>query len=444
MSTIHAIILAAGKATRFGTGQSKQLVPLCGMPLVRHGVAAIRALDLPIALVVGHQADQVAAAAGVDSDKLITPILQAEQRGTGHAVQCALPHVATEHILVLNGDMPLLTAEAISSLIEQHLREQNAVTFATTQLANPTGYGRVVQNPTRIIEEKECTDQEKLITTVNAGIYLFQRSFVDRAFTQLTASSTTGELYLTDLIAHAAEGAATHVLDANLVRGVNTLAELADVESVLQQRIRQQWMQQGVRLHDPASIVIDTQVHIGRGTTIGRGAHLQGSTTIGEQVTIEPYSVLRDATVYDNASVGPFAHLRGNAVVQEHAVVGNFVEIKKSTLGAHSKAKHLAYLGDATVGVRSNIGAGVVTCNYDGKKKHATTIGDSVMVGANSSLVAPIILEKNSLVAAGSTLTRDVPADALAIGRARQENKEGYSARRAGKIVIPAKPEETV
>lgn len=489
---VHAVVLAAGKATRFGTGQSKQLVTVCGVPMVRYIVDALRdchsglsriqkwtgpsanegGTGLPVTVVVGHQADEVAAAAGVGSDEQVTSVLQVEQRGTGHAVLCAQSAwEKSEHILVVNGDMPLLTTEAIESLLQKHLAEENVITFATTELADPTGYGRVINNvfpgkdpgprglgpgsrPGKssflIKEEKECTAAEKAITTVNAGIYVIKHDFAQRALAQLTASTTTGELYITDLVAIAGtEGCSvgTHHLDETLVRGVNTLAELATAEAFLYDRIRQSWQQRGVRLIDPSSILIEKEVCIGRGSTIGRGVHLQGKTSLGEQVVVEAYSMLRNATVHNDAhiyshsviedsavgvqaEVGPFARLRGAAAVNERAVVGNFVEMKKSTLGAGSKAKHLAYLGDTTVGEQSNIGAGVITCNYDGKNKHKTVIGDRVMIGADSNLVAPVTVEDNAFVAAGSTVTRDVPEGALGIGRARQENKEGWAMRK--------------
>lgn len=454
----HAMVLAAGQATRFGTGQSKQLAMLCGVPMVRHVVTALRDLSLSITVVIGHQAAEVAAAAGVD-DAYITSVLQEEQRGTGHAVQCAQESWKTsEQVLIVNGDMPLLTHDALQALLTQHRTEKNAITFATTQLADPRGYGRVVSitpgvdsRPSiSIREEKECTEAEKAITTVNAGVYVVQRTFLQEALLCLTASSTTGEWYLTDVVEYAARKkrpVGTHHFAAALVRGVNTLAELATAELLLYERIAQQWLQRGVRLIDPSSILIEKTVSLGRGTVIGRGVHLQGTTTIGAGVTIEAYSMLRNAVVHDGAhiyshsvleestvgqgaEVGPFARLRGSTQVAAGAVVGNFVEMKKSTLGPGSKAKHLAYLGDTVVGEKSNIGAGVITCNYDGKNKHNTVIGDRVMVGADSSLVAPMTVGDDAFVAAGSTVTREVPAGALGIGRARQENKEGWAMRK--------------
>ncbi|MGD1997593.1 MAG: bifunctional UDP-N-acetylglucosamine diphosphorylase/glucosamine-1-phosphate N-acetyltransferase GlmU [Candidatus Dependentiae bacterium] len=460
-NAVHAVVLAAGKATRFGTGQSKQLVPLCGEPLVQHVVGLLRSLQLPVTVVVGHQAEEVTNILLQHNSSGVSTALQAEQRGTGHAVQCAQAAWSGEHILVVNGDMPLLTQEAVSSLLHRHTSEQNLLTFATTELANPGGYGRVVYGPA-IREEKECTDAEKEIATVNAGIYVLQREFAERALSQLTTSSVTGEVYITDLVALAAQQGTvgTQHLDSSLVRGVNTLEELSAAEQLLYARIRRHWLQHGVRLIDPASILIEKAVRIGRGTVIGRGVHLQGGSVVGKQVTIEPYSILREAAVHDGAQiyshsviehstvgaaaqVGPFARLRGNAVLQERAVVGNFVEVKKSTFGVGSKAKHLAYLGDATVGERANIGAGTITCNYDGTNKHATVIEQGALVGANSSLVAPVTVERDTVVAAGSVITRDVPHGALGIGRARQENKEGWARRRSVKPGSRVKPGKT-
>ena len=452
---VHAVVLAAGKATRFGTGQSKQLVPVCGVPMVQHVVSELHALKLSVTVVLGHQADEISAMLTSHNQERCTIALQMAQRGTGHAVQCSQELWTGEHILIINGDMPLMTADALSSLIEQHIAANNALTFVTSELTDPTGYGRVVPGPV-IREEKECTATEKEITTVNAGIYVVRRSFAERALAQLTASSVTGEIYITDLVAIAggeAGGVGTYHIAAPFVRGVNTLAELAIAEHFLYERIRQQWLQRGVRLIDPSSILIEKNVSIGCGAVIGRGVHLQENTVIGERVIIEAYSMLRNAKVHNEAHVyghsviensvvgtatqiGPFARLRDNAVIGDHAVVGNFVEIKKSTLGMAAKAKHLAYLGDAVVGEYSNIGAGTITCNYDGKNKHRTVIGDKVLIGANSSVVAPIAIENEAVIAAGSTITRAVPAGALGIGRARQENKEGWVMRKS--LITPA------
>lgn len=451
---VQAVILAAGKSTRFGTGQSKQLVELCGMPMMVHALELLHSLSIDTTAVLGYQADEIEQSfKEYKAGKKVTVVHQAEQKGTGDAVRCSEPAWHADHILILNGDMPLLTQEVISSLIYRHKTGNYALTFATMQLDNPTGYGRVFADKTGsllICEEKECTPEQRSIKTVNAGVYLVRRDFLAQSLQTLLESDVTGEVYITDIIADAGnrgKKVGTYEVVADLVRGVNTLAELAAAEHILYERIRRRWLAHGVRLVDPSSILIDRGVRIGRGSMIERGAQLRGTTTLGKRVRVEPYaivtnttiadeghikshSVLQDSVVGCGVQVGPFAHLRGKATLEDGAVIGNFVEIKNSTIGSKAKAKHLSYIGDATVGERANIGAGSITCNYDGQRKHHTRIGARAMIGANSSLVAPLSVGAQAYIAAGSVITRDVPGGALGVGRTRQENKEQWVAAR--------------
>lgn len=467
--SVHAVVLAAGKSTRFGTGQSKQLVELCGMPMIVHMLELLYSLSIQTSLVLGHQSKEIEAAIKPHkASKLVDVVYQEKQRGTGDAVQCSLPSWSGEHILILNGDMPLITQEVLSSLIYRHVTGNYTLSFCTTTLEDPTGYGRVFADKTGTLlirEEKECSQEQKAITTVNAGIYLVRSDFLAESLQTLSASHTTGEVYITDIIADAGrrgKKVGTYEVEADLVRGVNTLEELATAEAILFERTRRRWLQHGVRLIDPPSVMIERGVRIGRGSVIGRGTHLQGNTILGKNVIVGPYSVLHNAQLADGAmvkshtviedsiiaqaaSVGPFARLRHHVEIGEKAVVGNFVEVKASELGAGVKAKHLSYIGDATVGEKANIGAGAITCNYDGLRKHHTRIGAQAMIGANTSLIAPLSVGPNAYIGAGSTVTRDVPSGALALGRARQIVKEEWARTRrvVGAIRLEAQREES-
>lgn len=454
--TVQAVVLAAGKSTRFGTGQSKQLVELCGIPMLVHALDLLHSLSIDTTVVLGYQADQIEAVCRqYKAGKKVTVVHQAEQKGTGDAVRCSEKSWQHDHILILNGDMPLLTQEVLSSLIYRHTTGNYALTFATTTLENPTGYGRVFADKTGTLlirEEKECTPEQRAITTVNAGVYLVRKDFLTQSLRTLLESDVTGEVYITDIIADAGnrgKKVGTYEVCADLVRGVNTLEELAQAEHILYQRTRAKWLAHGVRLIDPSSILIDRGVRIGRGSVLERGVQLRGTTTVGKRVRVDAYTIVADTAIADDAyikshsvlnnsvvgagvQVGPFAHLRGDATLEDQCVIGNFVEVKNSTIGKGAKAKHLSYIGDATVGERANIGAGSITCNYDGQRKHHTRIGSRAMIGANSSLVAPLSVGSNAYVAAGSVITRDVPGGALGVGRTRQENKEQWvAARRA-------------
>ncbi len=448
-SRVQAVVLAAGKSTRFKTKKSKLLFGICGRSMIMYPMSVLNSLGIASTVVLGYQGDKIRKEieAHVTSD--VAFINQEEQRGTGHAVLQTVSTWQGDDILVLSGDTPLITQELIEQLIKEHKKNNNVITFLTTQVIDPTGYGRVLELDgfVKIIEDKNCTPEQKLVTRVNAGIYLFKRAFIEQYITQLQPNELTGEIYLVDLIEKASElelGVKTIPVPYDLVRGVNTLQDLWGVEQVKRSELIRYWMHEGVRFELAQSIHIDLDVTIGAGSFIGTGVHLLRGTRIGEECfvgafsmvantqlgdesMIHSHSVVQDSKLGSHVRVGPFARLREQVVLEDGAEVGNFVEAKQTTLGEKSKAKHLSYLGNAAIGKNVNIGAGTIFCNYDGYEKHTTTIQDDVFVGSNSTLVAPITIEKGGYTAAGSTINKDVPADTLAFGRARQENKEGYA-----------------
>jgi len=449
VGSIRAVVLAAGRSSRFKSKKSKQLFSLCGRPMVLHPLIMLHRLGIPTTVVVGNQADDLIAAvksAGLTSVDFVT---QHEQRGTGHAVLQSRSKWDTENILVLNGDAPLLSAQRVQELCEEQIAHKATASFLVAHATNPSGYGRVVGNgpSLRIVEHKACTTEELEVTLINAAIYLFKRDFLEREIEYLSDDNPLGEICLTDLIACATKkGESVRVVntDYDSVRGVNTLEELWEVEQIKRSLLIKHWMQNGVRFTFPQTTHVDVDVTIGADTVIGAGVHLLGDTSVGNNCIVEPYVVLHnthladdvrilshsslyDSTIALGAVVGPFARLRGGTVLEKNTVVGNFVEVKKSRLADGTKAKHLAYLGDAHVGRHVNIGAGTITCNHDGTQKNTTRINDNAYVGSNSTLVAPLTLGKESFIAAGSTITKDVPERALAFGRSRQIVKEDYT-----------------
>lgn len=446
------VILAAGLGTRMKSGLTKALHPLAGQPLVRHVLSAAGTLEPEkLVVVLGHQADAVRRACEGFSAEFA---MQEKQLGTGHAVRQAIDAIGNSSgpIVVLCADTPLLSAGTLKALISQHAKTRSAVTLLTAKVSDPTGYGRVVRGKTGItavVEEKDAGAAQKKIKEVNAGIYCFEKKFLLSALGAIGNKNAQGEYYLPDAIAHAKKKklrvSALLCPDAEEIMGINTRLDLSRAEQAVRRRINEQWMLAGVTMPDPMSVNIGSDVVIGRDVTLHPNVSLEGKTTIadgttvypgcrirdsivGKGVTILDHSVIAESTISDGASVGPFAHLRPGTVIGEGARIGNFVEVKKSAIGKGSKANHLSYIGDATVGRDVNIGAGVITCNYDGFDKHRTVIGDNVFVGSDAQLVAPVTVGKGALVAAGSTVTKDVPEDALAIGRARQENREGFAA----------------
>ncbi len=448
------VILAAGLGTRMKSSLAKALHPLAGMPLIRHVLNAVSGLDPEkVVLVLGHQADKVRNAV-IDYGAEI--VLQTEQLGTGHAVRQAKESLAgaTGPVLVLCADTPLLTSGTLRSAIELHRKSRAAVTLITAMVEDPFGYGRVVRGKTGVmgvVEEKDATAAQKKIKEVNAGIYCFDPAFLLSALERLGKNNAQGEYYLPDTIELARKKkrtvAALTCGDPDEVIGVNSRKDLSRAEAVMRERINRQWMLDGVTMIDPDTTFVGSEVSMGRDVVLYPNVRLEGKTKIGGScivysgsrivdsaiagsVTVKDCSVIEESDIASGAVVGPFAHLRPGSVIGEGARIGNFVEIKKSTIGAGSKANHLAYIGDATVGRDVNIGAGVITCNYDGYEKHRTIIEDGVFVGSDAQLVAPVTIGKGALIAAGATITRNVPADALAISRVPQAVREGFASRR--------------
>jgi bifunctional UDP-N-acetylglucosamine pyrophosphorylase/glucosamine-1-phosphate N-acetyltransferase len=454
------IIMAAGKGTRLKSKRAKVLHQIGGKPLLAHVIAAATQV-VPaesVYVVVGHQADEVRAAVAQTGVQFV---LQQPQNGTGHAILCARDQLQRpENILVLSGDVPLIRPATIANLRDFHLARKAAMTILTAEPSDPTGYGRIVRRSSSgdtvkaIVEQKALNRRQKTIGEINSGIYAFAAKPLFANLDRLTTDNAHGELYLTDIAGLLSRSAAARVLalkseDASEVLGANTLAELADLDAKLRWRKAQELMASGVMIYRPDTSVIDSDVEIAPDTTLEPFVQLLGRTRIGADCRIGSYSILRDSQVADRVHIkagtimdqsqigpgvilGPYSHLRPGADLGEEVHVGNFVEIKKSRLRRGSKANHLAYLGDAEIGSGVNVGAGTILCNYDGTTKHVTVIEDSVFVGSNSTLIAPVTIGKGSYVAAGSTITADVPADALALGRARQTLKEGWARERRG------------
>jgi bifunctional UDP-N-acetylglucosamine pyrophosphorylase/glucosamine-1-phosphate N-acetyltransferase len=454
---LAAVILAAGQGTRMKSQLPKVLHEVAGQPLLAHVIKSAGMLGAePIVVVIGHGADRVRAACAAPG---VSFALQAEQLGTGHALQCAAPALAgfTGDLLLLCGDVPLLRGETLLSLLEHHRAEQATVTVLTAILANPHGYGRIIRGAggvEKIVEEKDATPAERAVGEINTGIYLFAAPRVFDLLAGLTTDNAQGEYYLTDVIAAArAAGervAALAAAEAEESMGINDRVQLATAAAALRARINAAHMRAGVTLIDPAATYIDPEVCIGADSVLHPGVHLRGRTVIGRDCVLEPGVIIADCTLADrvhvkagsvlteasvgaDTDIGPMAHLRPGTVLAGHNKIGNFVETKKASIGSGSKASHLTYLGDAQIGAEVNIGCGTITCNYDGVNKHVTVIEDEVFVGSDVQLVAPVRVGRGSLIGAGSTITKDVPADALAISRAEQKTIEGWAARQRAK-----------
>lgn len=447
--TNAAVVLAAGRGTRMKSNRAKVLHEVAGRPMVFW--PARLALDLgcrPTVLVVGHQGSEVEQALAQENLRFAQ---QEEQLGTGHALLCAREQLAgfSGTLLLLCGDVPLLRRETLERLLSYHRAQGAAVTVLTTEMTDPHGYGRIVRDGEevlRIVEEKDASQKEKTIREINTGIYAFEAPFVFEALRTVGKDNAQGEYYLTDVVAAArAEGRTVCALtaDPEETMGINDRVQLAEAGAHLRRRINERLMRQGVTLVDPATAYIDAEVEIGEDTVIHPGVHLRGRTRIGRECVIDPGviatdcalgdrvhlkagSVLAESQVGSGSDVGPMAHLRPGTVLAGDNKIGNFVETKKAVIGPGSKASHLTYLGDAEIGAEVNIGCGTITCNYDGVKKHKTVIEDHVFVGSDTQFVAPVRIGRNSLIAAGSTITKDVPADSLAIARSAQVNKEGW------------------
>lgn len=456
MENLNIVILAAGLGTRMKSKKAKVLHEAGGMPLVEHVVNAALELAPPerVFVVVGRQAQRVEAAL---ASRGVAFILQQEQLGTGHALGVCRDRIEPlgGDVVVLYGDCPLLSTVTLRRLIEAQRKTRAAATVLTTTLEDPAGYGRILRDPDgsvrAIVEQKAGTPEQLAIREINSGIYCFRGDLLWPYLAEVRTNKAAGEVYLTDVVELFRQaGYPVYPMlleDPTEVLGINTRADLAQVDAVFRMRKVRQLMLDGVTIEKPETVTVDMGVEIGMDTVIEAFAQIRGRTVIGEDCRVGACSIVRDSVLADTAavlpfsmidssriergaSVGPFGRLRMNACVKENASVGNFVELKKTVLGAGSKAHHLAYLGDSTIGRDVNIGAGTITCNYDGKHKHPTKIGDGAFVGSNSTLVAPAEIGDGSYIGAGSVITNAVPSEALALGRARQVVKEGWAKNR--------------
>lgn len=452
---LHIVILAAGKGTRMKSRLPKVLHRVAGRPMLDRVLDVARSLaPASITVVVGHEADQIRD--HLASRPEIQLVVQEPQLGTGHALLTTEPVLSgrTGTVLMLSGDVPLLTTGTLARLLSAHDAQDAAATVLTAVVERPYGYGRIVRTQgriARIVEERDASPAQRAIKEINSGIYAFALEPLFEALKSIGADNAQGEYYLPDLIAiyrKRRRVVATCTVDDPVeIRGINSRSELAEVTRMVRQQKNEELMAAGVTLIDPATTYVDSDVEVGADTVIHPFVILEGRTKIGaacevhagsrivnsslgDRVVVKNHSIVTDAVVASDAVLGPFAHLRPGAEVGERAHVGNFVELKNTTLGSGSKANHLAYLGDATIGAGVNVGAGTITCNYDGEQKHRTTIEDGAFIGSDTTLVAPVTVGKGSYVAAASCITENVPGDALAIARARQENKEGWVSRR--------------
>jgi bifunctional UDP-N-acetylglucosamine pyrophosphorylase/glucosamine-1-phosphate N-acetyltransferase len=456
MSDIHIVILAAGKGTRMKSALPKVLHRAGGLPLIEHVVRAAAVLSpRTTTVIVGHQAGLVEQATGERPGLHFAR--QEPQLGTGHALLQAEPALAgqTGTVVLLSGDVPLLRRDTLQGLVRTHAGSRAAATVLTAMMEDPHGYGRIVRDRggriTAIVEHKDATPEQRRIAEINSGIYAFDLGPLFGALKEIGASNAQAEYYLPDLVTiYRSRGltVATMVAgDPQEILGVNSRKELADVTTILRTARNEALMESGVTIVDPATTFIGPDVTVGADTTIHPGVYLEGRTAVGggcvihsgvrivdsridDGVVINNFCVIVESHVSRGARIGPFAHIRPQSDVGEEAHVGNFVELKKTTLGAGSKANHLSYLGDAAIGTRVNVGAGTITCNYDGVAKHPTVIEDGAFIGSDTQLIAPVRVGQGAYVAAGSSITDDVPAGSLAIARGRQTNKEGWAARK--------------
>lgn len=446
-----AVILAAGQGTRMKSSQPKVLHEIAGQPLVAWPVGLARRLDCAtIAVVVGHGSDAVRDR--LDSDDLQFPV-QAEQLGTGHALLSAEESLRgfSGTVLLLCGDVPLLQQETLQQLLDLHHTETAAVTVLTALVDDPYGYGRILRDGDRvraIVEEKDASATERTIREINSGIYAFEAPYVFDALRKVGRDNAQGEYYLTDIVAAAcADGRIVCALQAGSieeVQGINDRVQLAAAARVIRLRLNAELMRQGATLIDPEITYVDAGVQVGNDTIIHPNVALRGTTVIGnnciidsgavitdceigDRVHIKPGSVMTESKVGDGGAIGPMAHLRPGTILVGDNKIGNFVETKKAYLGQGSQASHLTYIGDAEVGNNVNFGCGTITCNYDGRDKHKTVVEDDVFVGSDTQFIAPVHVGRNSVIAAGSTITKDVPPDSLAIARTEQHNVEGWA-----------------
>jgi len=460
VASLYVVILAAGKGTRMKSSRPKVLHELAGRPIIDHVLRTVDSLHAQASVVViGHGAESVRATLG-DRPGLQFAV-QSPQLGTGHALLQAEAALAGKSgtLLLLYADVPLLQATTLTRLIDHHRSTESAATVLTMELADPYGYGRIVRDATgqitSIVEERDASADHRRIREVNSGIYAFDLKPLFGFLHQLATDNAQGEYYLTDLVSiYGQRKLRVETLRADSpdeLRGVNSRQDLAELGESVRARKNREVMAAGATLEDPATTYIDIDVTIGADTIVGPGVTLQGTTTIGDacrihagcrltnatvgdRVTVLDHSVIADSRVGAGARIGPFSHIRPQSDLAEGAHVGNFVELKKTSMGKGAKANHLAYLGDATIGAGANIGAGTITCNYDGVNKNQTIIEDGAFIGSDSQLIAPVRIGAGAYVGAGSSITKDVPPDALAVARAHQQNRPGWAAERRAKL----------
>ncbi|ASB86641.1 bifunctional UDP-N-acetylglucosamine diphosphorylase/glucosamine-1-phosphate N-acetyltransferase GlmU [Bacillus sonorensis] len=450
MDKRFAVVLAAGQGTRMKSKLYKVLHPVCGKPMVEHVVDEALKLSLTkLVTIVGHGAEDVKKQLGKKSEYA----LQAEQLGTAHAVKQAKSILADEKgtTIVICGDTPLLTAETMEAMLREHQEKGAKVTILTAVAEDPTGYGRIIRNENgdvaKIVEHKDATDEERLVKEINTGTYCFDNEALFRTIEQVSNDNVQGEYYLPDVIEilkNQGETVAAYQTDNfQETLGVNDRVALSQAERYMKRRINKRHMQNGVSLIDPDHTYISPEAVIGRDTVIYPGTVIKGRVVIGEDTvigqnselenstigsrTVIKQSVIVDSEIGDDVTIGPFAHIRPDSKIGNQVRIGNFVEVKKAQFGDRSKASHLSYIGDAEIGTDVNLGCGSITVNYDGKNKFMTKVEDGAFVGCNSNLIAPVTIGKGAYVAAGSTITDDVPGQALSIARARQVNKEDYA-----------------
>jgi bifunctional UDP-N-acetylglucosamine pyrophosphorylase / glucosamine-1-phosphate N-acetyltransferase len=467
MNDLHVVVLAAGKGTRMKSDLPKVLHEISGHPLLEHVLRAADGLTpTSVTVVVGHRAEYLRSR--LDGRRGVQFAVQEPQLGTAHAVLQAeaLLTGQTGTVLLLSGDVPLLSTATLHRLLQVHLAERAAATVLTALLERPYGYGRIIRSQgqvARIVEERDASPAERAIREINAGVYAFDLEPLFPALRSVASQNAQGEFYLTDLVAiyrrRRLVVASRTVADPAEIRGINSRTELAEVGALVRQKKNEELMAAGVTLVDPATTYVDSDVVVGADTVIHPNVYLEGQTrvgaaceihagvrivdsTLGDRVTVLNYTVMTDSIVDSEVRLGPFAHLRPGSRVGAAAHVGNFVELKKTAFGAGSKASHLTYLGDATIGEGVTIGAGTITCNYDGVHKHPTIIEDGAFIGSDSQLVAPVRVGRGAYIAAGSSIVKDVPPGSLGIARSRQANVEGWVERKKKARASAAAPAE--
>jgi bifunctional UDP-N-acetylglucosamine pyrophosphorylase/glucosamine-1-phosphate N-acetyltransferase len=451
MSDLHVVILAAGKGTRMKSSRPKVLHNVAGTPMIEHVMAAARSLEpRSITIVVGHMKELLRQ--GLEKYPGLAYVTQEPQLGTGHALLQTAGVLERENgiVLLLSGDVPLLKGHTLAALVRKHVDSEAAATVLTAEVEQPYGYGRIVRvkgKISRIVEERDASPSQRKIREINSGVYAFSLGPLFESLRGLATGNAQGEYYLTDLIATYRRrrlGVETIAVgDPNEIRGINSRSELAEASRIVRQKKNEELMAAGVTIEDPATTYVDEDVIVGADTVIHPGVHLEGRTQIGQaceihagvrivnsvladRVTVLNFTVITGSRLDTAVTVGPFVHLRPETELRESVHIGNFVELKKSVVGKGTKAGHLSYLGNAVIGEHVNVGAGTITCNYDGAGKHQTTIEDDVFVGSDSQLVAPVTIGKGAYIGSGTTVRENVPAGSLAVSAGHQRNIDGW------------------